>query len=138
MVTFTSVETNMSLLPLMIRTVQYSSTFTTPSGVTTKGEEMEVVNRIVTSGDNGLSEPMSVRLETHLLDKLADIDNTTRADRTYQAKYLRSGIVREDVISTHQDTRAPGSHSDNKYIDTKEMKIFEWENVMTIVHLTQS
>ena len=48
-----------------------------------EGEEIEVVNGIVTSGDNGVGEPMSVRQETHLPDELADRDNTTPADRTY-------------------------------------------------------
>ena len=42
----------------------HSPTFTTLGGVTTEGEEMEVVNRIVTSGDNGVGEPMSARQET--------------------------------------------------------------------------
>jgi len=87
----------------------YSPTFTTWGGVTTEGEEMEVANGIVNSGDNGLNEHMSVRQETHLLDKSADRDNTMQADRTYQATYPWCGIVREDV-GTNQDTHAPSSH----------------------------
>ena len=68
-------------------------------------------DRMVTSGDNGAGEPMLVRQETHLPDELADRDNTTLADRTYQATNPWCGIIREDIIGTHKDTHAPGSHS---------------------------
>ena len=56
---------------------------------------------MVTSGDNRAGEPILVRQETHLPDELADRDNTTPADRTYQAIYPWCRSVREDIIGTH-------------------------------------
>ena len=71
---------------------------------------------------------MSVRQETHLPDKSADRDNTTLAERAYQATYPWCGIVREDIISTHQDNHALGSHLNKKYRDTQDIKIHDREN----------
>ena len=42
----------------------------------------------------------------HIPCELTDI----LADRTYQTTYPWCGVVREDVIGTHKDTREPSSH----------------------------
>ena len=66
-------------------------TSTTRGSVPTEGEDMEIANEMITSGDDGVGEHMSGRQETHLPDESATGYPLTKHTRQYTKDMGLSG-----------------------------------------------